>query len=239
MTAAPARYPVAVRLSLLLLLLPALAFAEGLSDQAARQVELCQADVQAGAYERAVGACDSALRLNPTPEVQQQAFKWKGLALLELDRLDEAQAMLLAFKSLRSGMADDPQVEAALQRIEDDKPKGGPGPLPEASKPGVIVAAAGGGLALVGWLVHGGTFAAAQDGFDDATPSLWFGQEASYRGLHGANGTGLALGIAGLGVAAGGSVWAIVASQQKAVAVAPYVAPGPDGVVVGFAGVLP
>jgi len=225
-----------------LLLIPSLATAQSLSEQAARQVELCREDFDAGVFERAVAACDSALRLEPTPEVQQQAFKWKGLAQLELGQLVDAQAMLLAYKSLRIGMPPDEQVDAALVRITDEtpKPRTGPKPLPEQSVLPTAVAAGGGALAIGGFLLHGASWSQAQDSIDP-TGALYFGAEESYTGLRGATGAGFALGLVGIGVAAGGSVWAALRAREadNAVAVVPWLSVGPDAVAFGVAGELP
>ena len=107
-------------LLVLLTALPAAAEEEEdpLVAQATRQLELARSDLESGAYERAVKACDSALRLDPT---NREAFKIKGLALHKLDKLDDAQAMLMAYESLRSGLPPDPEVAEIMEKIRIKK----------------------------------------------------------------------------------------------------------------------
>ena len=106
-------------LVLVLALTAALAFpAEAWADapeEAARQVEMAKADLAAGRYDLAIGACDSALRLDPG---LREAFKVKGLALERLGRLDDARSMLLAYETLRAGLPPDPEVQSVLERID-------------------------------------------------------------------------------------------------------------------------
>ena len=104
----------------LLTALPALADEEEdpLVAQANRQLELARSDLESGAYDRAVKACDSALRLDPT---NREAFKIKGLALHKLDKLDDAQAMFMAYESLRSGLPPDAEVAEIMEKIRVKK----------------------------------------------------------------------------------------------------------------------
>lgn len=240
-------------------LAPAPAVAEGLEEEAMRQVSLARDDLEAGQYERAVAACDSALRLDPSREVQQEAFKIKGLALEQLERFDEARGMLLAFKSLRSGLPDDPEVEAALARMErpdepppeereDPLPRREPRPKPKPPSESVLIpvlaAIAGAGVSGVGWALHGTAYNEASARMDlDA--GIYFGSSASYETLYDRNKLGLQLGVGGAGVAGVGVALALVAATREASAntsaskPVPWVMPGPGGVVFGVAGTLP
>jgi len=226
---------------LLLLFLPLLASAAGLEDEAKRQVALCRADFDAGQFERAIAGCDSALRLDPSREIQWEAFKLKGLALEQLGQLDDARAMLMAFKSLRSGMQDDPEVEAAWARIESGRDERGVGPgLRRAAIPGL--ATLGGGVVLggVGFGLGGGAWVSAQENLA-AQQGLYFGARPEYEGLKTQHEVGLGLGIAGVGVAAGGAVWTIVSSLQGGpkTALLPVLDARPGRLVLGIGGELP
>ena len=249
---------------LALALAPALpASAQGLEEEAARQVALCRDDFQAGHYERAISACDSALRLDPSREVQQEAFTLMGLAFEQLDKLDDARGMFLAFKSLRSGLPDDPEVEAALARLDaaqerereaSTPPPRDPPPRRERTPPKpiseqvlipVLVTIGGAGASAAGWALHGVSYNnAAPDLLQ--SQGLYFGTSNDYQTLYDQNKLGLQIGLGGAGVAGAGLVLTLVAASREASrntsAAAPTVVPwmtaGPGGVVIGIGGAL-
>ncbi|MCP4867419.1 MAG: hypothetical protein GY898_01710 [Proteobacteria bacterium] len=235
------------------------AWAQGLEDEARRQVDLARADFEAGAYERAINACDSALRLDPGRDVQTDAFKIKGLSLEQLGERDDARAMLLAFKSLRSGLPDDPEVEAALARMDEPKPEPEPPPQPRptreprpAPKPPsekvlfpLLATIGGAGAAAAGFTVMGLSYEEAAPKLDERS-GTYLGSRDEYVTLQERNKLGLQIGLAGSGVAGVGLVLTLVAAAREAPsrtaaapAVVPWAAPSADGWVVGVAGTLP
>ena len=107
--------------------------------QAERQIELAREDLAAGNFERAVAACNSALRLDPT---RSEAFKLKGLALEKLGRLDQAAGMFMAYDTLRSGLPKDPEVEEAVARIASAEAEDDAGGANTAGQQELLVVAA-------------------------------------------------------------------------------------------------
>jgi len=87
----------------------------GTEDEAARQLELAEADLEAGRAEQAAAAAASALRLNPG---LHQALVVKALAYRALDRADEARSLLRAYLDLRGSLAADPRVTPTLVLLE-------------------------------------------------------------------------------------------------------------------------
>lgn len=241
----------------LLLVFAGPAWAGGTQEEAARQVVLAREDIEAGQYERAISACDSALRLDATA---QEAFKLKGLALEQLGHIDDARGMLLAYKSLRSGLPDDPEVEEALARMarptgtatvvvkEQPPPEKPPRPRRERKPPpkdavmAVVVMLAGGGVCAAGF----GTHALA---YDTAAPNLhgtvYVGDSAEYAQLHELNQRGFQIGVGGAVVAGIGLTLTIMSAARHARDVSapagplPWASAGPDGGMVGLTGRLP
>jgi tetratricopeptide (TPR) repeat protein len=85
------------------------------ADEAVRQLELAEQDLEAGNFERAAASAASALRLDSG---LHGAFVVRALALKELDRLDDAAALLRAYRDLRGTLPLDDRVEPALAEIE-------------------------------------------------------------------------------------------------------------------------
>ena len=231
-------------LLVLLTALPAAAEEEEdpLVAQATRQLELARSDLKSGAYERAVKACDSALRLDPT---NREAFKIKGLALHKLDKLDDAQAMLMAYESLRSGLPPDPEVAEIMEKIRIKKALA----LQKAATkrvpvPAIIMVAAGGGMGAVGFALHGSAYSQAS-GSLDADAKTYAGTEEAYTGLYQQNVAGMVMGVAGVAVAGAGVALLLVETLGKkkgaeaALAPTPWLWTSPDGAAVGISGVLP
>jgi tetratricopeptide (TPR) repeat protein len=107
---------------------PTTAFA-GSEDEAARQLDLAEQDLENGLFERAAASAASALRLDPGTH---GAFVVRGLALKGLGRLDDAAALLRAYRDLRGTLPLDDRVEPALEEIErllraPETPRGDPG----------------------------------------------------------------------------------------------------------------
>ena len=113
----PSATHLALLLSLLLGTIPAVAIA-GLSDEAARQLELAEEDLEAGNFERAAASAASALRLDPALHA---ALVTRGLALRGLGRTDDAGALLRAYRDLRGSLPLDERVEPALAQIEAEE----------------------------------------------------------------------------------------------------------------------
>jgi tetratricopeptide (TPR) repeat protein len=249
----------ATALLALLLFLPGLALA-GPEDEAARQVQLARSDIEDGHYERAISACDSALRLDATA---QEAFKLKGLALEQLGQIDDARGMLLAYKSLRSGLPDDPEVEAALARMkrpaavpvvvesrQAPRPRPEPPPRRERQPPpkdvviALVVTLVGGGVSAGGFAAHGLSYREAEPHLYDGG-RVYVGNSADYATLHELNERGFQIGVGGAIVAGIGLTLAIVGGVKRAQRVErhagplPWVAAGPEGGMVGLAGELP
>lgn len=233
------------------------AWAGGTEDEAARQVALARQDIEAGQYERAISACDSALRLDATA---QEAFKLKGLALEQLGQIDDARGMLLAYKSLRSGLPADPEVEAALARMarptgtatvvvkeqpppeRQAKPRRERRPPPKDAVAAVVVMLGGAGVSAAGFGVHALSY-------EEAAPNLhgdvYMGDAAGYAQLYELNQRGFQLGVGGAVVAGVGLTLVILAAarQTRVVSVPrgplPWASAGADGGMVGLTGRLP
>ena len=93
---------------------PMPAFA-GIEEEAARQLELAEADLEAGRAEQAAAAAASALRLDPGLHT---ALVIKALAYRAMDRADEARSLLRAYLDLRGSLTADPRVKPALVLLE-------------------------------------------------------------------------------------------------------------------------
>ena len=87
----------------------------GTEEEAARQLELAEADLEGGRAEQAAAAAASALRLDPG---LQQALVVKALAYRAMDRADEARSLLRAYLDLRGSLTPDPRVGPALVLLE-------------------------------------------------------------------------------------------------------------------------
>ena len=87
----------------------------GTEDEAARQLELAEADLTADNFERAAASAASALRLDPG---LYGALVVRGLALKGMGRLEDAAGLLRAYRDLRGSLALDPRVEPALVELE-------------------------------------------------------------------------------------------------------------------------
>jgi tetratricopeptide (TPR) repeat protein len=231
--------------------------AGGTQDEAARQVELARKDIDQGQYERAISACDSALRLDATA---QEAFKLKGLALEQMGQIDDARGMLLAYNSLRSGLPEDPEVEAALARmarppaaatvvvVERAPPERQPRPRRERKPPpkdavmAVVVMLAGGGVSAAGFGVHALAY-------EEAAPNLhgdvYVGDSARYAQLYELNQRGFQIGVGGAVVAGVGLTLTIMSAARhsrdvsRPAAPLPWASAGPEGGMVGLMGSLP
>ena len=93
---------------------PMPAFA-GIEEEAARQLELAEADLEAGRAEQAAAAAASALRLDPGLHT---ALVIKALAYRAMDRADEARSLLRTYLDLRGTLTPDPRVGPALVLLE-------------------------------------------------------------------------------------------------------------------------
>ena len=102
----------AIILALLLLAPPA---AAQLTEQAARQIELAQKDLDEGHYERAVNSASSALRLDP---LLYDALVIKALAYEKLNEPMLAYSLLVTYQELTRGMSQNPAVAPALERLK-------------------------------------------------------------------------------------------------------------------------
>ena len=116
---------------------PALA---GIEEEAARQIELAEEDLAAGNFERAAASAASALRLDPS---KIEGLVVRGLALKELGRLEDAGALLRAYRDLRGTLPLDDRVEPALEAIDkalskNDEPEEQPSDAPEEEEPPVV-----------------------------------------------------------------------------------------------------
>ena len=89
--------------------------AAGTEEEAARQLELAEADLDADNFERAAASAASALRLDPG---LYGALVVRALALKGLGRLEDAAGLLRAYRDLRGSLALDARVEPALTEIE-------------------------------------------------------------------------------------------------------------------------
>lgn len=87
----------------------------GPENEAVRQLELAEEDLAAGNFERAAASAASALRLDPG---LHEALVTRGLALKGLGRVDDAGALLRAYRDLRGSLPLDARVEPALAAIE-------------------------------------------------------------------------------------------------------------------------
>ena len=86
----------------------------GLEEEAERQVQLAEEDLEAGNYERAAASAASALRLDPT---RYDALVVRALALKGLGRMEDAAGLLRAYRDLRGTLPLDERVEPTLAEI--------------------------------------------------------------------------------------------------------------------------
>ena len=91
------------------MLLP-VAHAEGLADEAARQLELAKANLDGAQYQRAADSAASAFRLDGT---LHSALVVQGLAFRQLDRVEEAKALLTTYVTIRGTLPMDERVRPA------------------------------------------------------------------------------------------------------------------------------
>jgi tetratricopeptide (TPR) repeat protein len=104
-----------VAASLLLSFAFPLAAYAGMEEEAERQLQLAEEDLEAGNCERAAASAASAQRADPS---RHEAFVVRALALQCLGDLEDAAALLRAYKVLRGTLALDERVEPALAEIE-------------------------------------------------------------------------------------------------------------------------
>lgn len=81
----------------------------GMEEEAARQLQLAEDDLASGNFERAAASAASVLRLEPG---LHEALVVRALALQGLGRLDDAAALLRAYKDLRGSLQIDPPRHA-------------------------------------------------------------------------------------------------------------------------------
>ncbi|GEM_PF-3089740 len=89
--------------------------ADDLASEAARQLQLAEADLADGAYQRAAESAASAYRLDAT---LQSALVVQGLALRHLGRDVEARALLVTYRTLRGDLPRDARVGPAILLID-------------------------------------------------------------------------------------------------------------------------
>ena len=137
----------------------------GTEEEASRQLELAEADLTAGNFERAASSAASALRLDPS---LLNALVVRGLALNGLGRSADAAALLRAYRDLRGTLELDPRVEPALEEIEKllAAPTAEAPPTDEEDTP----TAASGPLAV--FYGPGSDQAASERGYNAARPFL-------------------------------------------------------------------
>jgi len=87
----------------------------GMEEEAERQLQLAEEDLEAGNCERAAASAASAQRADPS---RHEAFVVRALALQCLGDLEDAAALLRAYKVLRGKLPLDERVEPALAEIE-------------------------------------------------------------------------------------------------------------------------
>ncbi len=187
---------------LLALLTPAAASAQSRGeDEARRQLEFAQAEIDEGNFEKALASADSALRLYPS---LYEAYVYKALAYEGLGKLKMAESFLLTYRELQG--AEDPVAEEALARIQeklgrgaDQPPSSGGGG--EVSSGGGSEASSGGGETLAPVDLDG--MPALPSGSEDFLSWLVLKQQAdtyeTRRDVGGALTAG-GLALAGLGV---------------------------------------
>ncbi len=220
----------ALSLAALVALSPLLSPAPAAADEveeispAERQLQLAREDFAKGDYTRAVQACESALRLDSG---LKEAFKIKGLALEQLGERDDARAMLKAYETLASGLPPDPEVVAALERLE----------APAVNPIPIVFLGAGSGLAVAGFVMHGTAFQAGKE-FTDAPQPV--ARLPEYEALYDRNVAGLALGVAGAALAGAGAGLLVASLIDGPDAFSgrlmPSLSAGPGGIAVGLHG---
>ena len=99
--------------------LPA-ADAAGLADEAQRQLDFAEAELNGGNFDRALKSAESALRLDPT---LYQAFVLKALAYEGLGNTALAESLLVAYQELTKAVEGDPRVGPTLERLRTPQPR--------------------------------------------------------------------------------------------------------------------
>jgi len=98
------------------LLVPVVASAQGLQEEARRQLDLGWTDLEAGVAQRALSAAESALRLDP---LLYDAMVLKGLAYEKLGEIAKARAILVTYLDFTEGLTQRPEAREALARLGD------------------------------------------------------------------------------------------------------------------------
>ncbi|MCP4870594.1 MAG: hypothetical protein GY898_17975 [Proteobacteria bacterium] len=116
-------------------------------EEARRQLEFAQQEVDEGNFEKALASADSALRLYPS---LYEAYVFKALAYEGLGKLKMAESFLLTYRELRPGK--DEQADEALARIQEKLGRGAepaePTEPPEETGGGSTEPTGGGGVDL-------------------------------------------------------------------------------------------
>ena len=94
------------------------AHAQGLTEEAARQLKLAEADLDAGNFQRAADSAASAFRLDGS---LHSALVVQGLALRHLGRTEEAEALLTTYMTIRGSLPPDKRVRPALVMLKLDE----------------------------------------------------------------------------------------------------------------------
>ena len=81
------------------------------------QVNVCQSYILMGEYDKAVEACDQAIRNYPNGDALPDAYYRKGLALRGMKRTAEARA---AFQYILKTYPTNPAANLAKQRLDED-----------------------------------------------------------------------------------------------------------------------
>ena len=213
------------------MLLGSAAEAGDLQDEAIRQVELAKSDFASGVFDRAVSACDSALRLDPA---QREAFRIKGFALEQLGRDKEALAMLRAYQSLSTGITDDGSVSEGIARLEE-KLEVRVSPVP------VILLVGGGTVAAGGAITAISAWARVQQ---EKTYGYYWGSPTQYEAQRQTHVVGVVVAGIGGGMAIAGVLAGVLqrAKIRKSTridgptAMRPWMGAGPGGASVGIVG---
>ena len=124
---------IAAGVFLFLLAAPVTASAGIMEEEAERQLQLAEEDLEAGNFERAAASAASALRADPS---RHEAFVVRGLALQGLGHLEDALALLRVYKDLRGTLEIDTRVEPAMTEVE--QLLAGLGPDPAIDEPATL-----------------------------------------------------------------------------------------------------
>lgn len=102
--------------SLLAFTAPMVAFAQaGTEEEARRQLEFAQGEIDAENFQKALTSAESALRLHPP---LYEAMAYKALALEGLGDLKIAESLLITYRELRGGWENLPKAEGDLERVQ-------------------------------------------------------------------------------------------------------------------------